>query len=49
MTKRQRRKQRVQLDAEVPVKTESPQVQVSQMTNMALTENLNSVLHLINF
>lgn len=33
MTKRQRRKQRAQLDADVPVKTEPPQGQVSIKTN----------------
>lgn len=32
-SKRQRRKQRAQLDADVPVKTETPQGQVSEQIN----------------
>lgn len=34
-SKRQRRKQRAQLDPDVPVKTEPPQVQVSVQINIA--------------
>ncbi len=47
-SKRQRRKQRVQLDADVPVKTEAPQGQVSEQINrpeaeIDPTKNLVSV------
>lgn len=37
-SKRQRRKQRVQLDADVPVKTEPPQGQVSVQINQLMAD-----------